>query len=127
MAQMEVCGSGVQQVFGAFSKEEVDALCSQFQVADTNNDGLIDAAELRTELQKQFPTADPAVIDRLQQALMASGDANRDGKLDLKEFKLMIIRRQTEIFDDEWSARTTPEDDSLHVGPTNGGGDRHAP
>lgn len=77
--------------------EQINDLVRTFQNIDTNADGFVDPAELDVMLTATFPGLDNETTVAVRNAILAEGDRNADGKIDIGEFLALIAKRQYEL------------------------------
>ncbi|GET90949.1 calmodulin-related protein, putative [Leishmania tarentolae] len=86
----EVVNSCVADVQVRLTDEEVSALQNNFNLIDTNQDGVVDAEELevalRTHLAPTFPDLTDENFKEIVSVVMASADADQNGVISLSEF-----------------------------------------
>lgn len=86
----EVINSCVANIRVRFTDEEISSLQESFRSFDVNQDGFLDKQELETALRKllagRFPDLTDESFKEIVTVVMATADADQDGKLCLSEF-----------------------------------------
>ena len=78
--------SGPHKAFQYLSKAQLEELGVHFKAMDSNNDGVVDRAELVEALRKGFANVQPELVEEVATVLMEHADRNRDGTIDVDEF-----------------------------------------
>jgi len=80
-------------VAGKLSRKAKIELIETFNLLDTNSDGFLDKEELLMSLRSMNPDASAMQIDALLGDIIAKGDRNDDGLIDLYEFSSRAVQQ----------------------------------
>ena len=83
--------AGFQAVFGEDIDRSDAGLEAAFASVDANQSGHIDSSEMRAFIQRLYEDDMPRrALDRTIAKMMAAADKNKDGEIDLNEFKVIV-------------------------------------
>ena len=83
--------AGFQAVFGEDIDRSDAGLEAAFASVDANQSGHIDSSEMRAFIQRLYEDDMPRrALDRTIAKMMAAADMNKDGEIDLNEFKVIV-------------------------------------
>jgi len=77
----------------SLSRQAKAELINSFKLMDTNEDGFLDKQELQVALKSMNPDLSAGQIDVILGDLIAKGDKNGDGLIDLYEFSAFAVQQ----------------------------------